>query len=402
MQHAIQNGEGPETMAVRRLSLSNFRCYSSLRLTIELPIVALTGPNGAGKTNILEAISFLVPGRGLRTANLEDIPRSDDVENHHNKCWAVAATVTGIDGTYEVGTGVSQEASNGKLKRAVRINGVSARGQSVLNEKLSVLWVTPEMQRLFTEGPSGRRRFLDRLVFGFDPAHAGRLKSFGKASRERSLLIQNELNQGHKTDPRWLNVLEETMVEKGVAISAARLALIDRLNPACAMGVGPFPSASLSVSGALENWLLEMPAVEVEDRYRSYLKNARDLDSTSRGKGIGPHISDLFVVHTLRNMPASQCSTGEQKALLISIVLANARLQSLERNATPILLLDEIAAHFDAPRRTALFKELQNLGAQTWMTGADPSLFSELSGSVQNLSIDNGRLAEDSPKLLSI
>ena len=389
-------------MAVRRLFLSNFRCYSSLRLTIELPIVALTGPNGAGKTNILEAISFLVPGRGLRKANLEDIVRSDDIEHNHEKYWAVAANVTGIGGTYEVGTGVSQGSSNGKLKRAVRIDGVPARGQSVLNERLSVLWVTPEMQRLFTEGPSERRRFLDRLVFGFDPAHAGRLKSFGKSSRERSLLLQNEVSQGHKADPHWLDVLEEIMVEKGVAVSAARLALIDRLNPACAMGVGSFPSASLSINGVLESWLREMPAVEAEDRYRSFLKNARNLDSTSRGKGVGPYISDLSVTHTPRNMLASQCSTGEQKALLISIVLANARLQSLERNATPILLLDEIAAHFDASRRTALFGELQNLGAQVWMTGADPSLFAELSGSVQNFSIDNGKVSEDSPKLLSI
>ncbi len=389
-------------MAVRRLSLSNFRCYSSLRLIIELPIVALTGPNGAGKTNILEAISFLVPGRGLRAANLEDIARCNDVEINHKKCWAVAATVTGIDGTYEVGTGVSQEASNGKLKRSVRIDGVPARGQSVLSERLSVLWVTPEMQRLFIEGPSGRRRFLDRLVFGFDPAHAGRLKLFDKSSRERSRLLQNEVNQGHKADARWLDVLEEIMVEKGVAILAARLALIERLNPACAMGVGPFPSASLSINGVLEGWLCEMPAVEVEDRYRSYLKNARNLNSTLRGKGTGPNYSDLSVTHTLRNMPASQCSTGEQKALLISIVLANARLQSLERNATPILLLDEIAAHFDGPRRTALFRELQKLGAQAWMTGADPFLFSELSGSAQHFSIDNGAVAEASPKLFSI
>ena len=168
------------------------------------------------------------------------------------------------------------------------------------------------------------------------------------------------------------------------------------------MGVGTFPSASLSINGVLESWLREMPAVETEDRYRSYLKNARNLDSTSRGKGVGPYISDLSVTHTPRNMLASQCSTGEQKALLISIILANARLQSLERNATPILLLDEIAAHLDASRRTALFRELQNLGAQVWMTGADPSLFSELSGSVQYFSIDNGKVAEDSPKLLSI
>ena len=381
-------------MAIRRLSLSNFRCYSSLRLTIKFPIIVLTGPNGAGKTNILEAISFLVPGRGLRAANLADVALTARNMHNHVKNWAVSATVSGCGGTYEFGTGISQQAPMGRLKRVVRIDGESMKGQSPLGEKLSVLWLTPDMQRLFNEGPSSRRRFLDRLVFGFDPAHAGRLKSFDKSLRERSLLIQNEAVLGKKADPDWLDILENTIVEKGVAISAARVALVDRLNPACAMGIGPFPSASLSVVGVLESWLNEMPAVEAEDLYRSSLKKSRKLESANGGKGIGPNYSEFFVEHISKEMPASQCSTGEQKALLISIVLANARLQSLERNAMPILLLDEIAAHVDEARRAALFSELGNLGAQAWMTGADPSLFTQLSGLAHNFSINNAKVTE--------
>ena len=192
-------------MAVQRLVLTNFRCYSSLRMNIESPLVVLTGANGAGKTNLLEAISFLVPGRGLRMARLSDLARRNNADVNSNQCWAVAATVNGLDGVYDVGTGVSEEVARGKPRRVVRINGVPARGQSALGERLAALWLTPDMQRLFTEGASGRRRFLDRLVFGFDPSHAGRLKSFERSLRDRSRLLQNKITQGKAVDPAWLN-----------------------------------------------------------------------------------------------------------------------------------------------------------------------------------------------------
>ena len=395
MQPAFQNIVGAASMAVQRLILTNFRCYESLRMTIESPLIVLTGSNGAGKTNLLEAISFLVPGRGLRTARLSDLARRNNTDAGDNQCWAVAATVNGLDGVYDVGTGVSEKEAIEKPRRVVRINGMPARGQSALGERLAALWLTPDMQRLFTEGASGRRRFLDRLVFGFDPAHAGRLKSFERSLRDRSRLLQNKLTQGKTVDPAWLNVLEETIVEKGVAITAARIALINRLNPACAMGVGPFPSAFLELDGVLDGWLRIMPAVEAEDRYRSALLSSREIDQGGRLATIGPHRSDLVVMHIRKNAPAGQCSTGEQKALLISIVLANARLQSLEKGAVPILLLDEIAAHLDEERRTALYSEILALGAQAWMTGTDPSLFAPLLGKAQYFSVANAEINED-------
>ena len=363
-------------------------------------MVVLTGSNGAGKTNLLEAISFLVPGRGLRAARLSDLARRNNTDADCNQCWAVAATVNGLDGVYDVGTGVSEEVAIERPRRVVRINGVPARGQSALGERLAALWLTPDMERLFTEGPSGRRRFLDRLVFGFDPAHAGRLKSFERSLRDRSRLLQNKLIQGKTVDLAWLNVLEETIVEKGVAIAAGRIALINRLNPACAMGVGPFPSAFLALDGVLDSWLRMMPAVEVEDRYRLALLGSRDVDQADRIATIGPHRSDLMVMHIRKNAPAGQCSTGEQKALLISIVLANARLQSLEKGAVPILLLDEIAAHLDEERRTALYSEILALGAQAWMTGTDPSLFAPLLGEAQHFTVANAEINEDFSEVL--
>ena len=381
-------------MAVQRLVLTDFRCYATLRLNIEAPMITLTGANGAGKTNLLEAISFLVPGRGLRAAKLTDIARRQIDSSSPGQCWGVAATVEGLDGVYEVGTGVSEEMAVENPRRVVRINGAPARGQSALGERLSALWLTPDMQRLFTEGASSRRRFLDRLVFGFDPAHAGRIKAFERAMRERSSLLLREATRGVDADPAWLDVLEETIVEKGVAIAAARIALIDRLNPACAMGVGPFPSASLALDGVLDGWLNTMPAVEAEDQYRAALLESRNVDRSGRGTSVGPQRSDLAVTHILKNAPAGQCSTGEQKALLISIVLANARLQSLERGAVPILLLDEIAAHLDEERRAALFAEIQALGAQAWMTGTDPALFAPLSGAAQHFTVADAEVTE--------
>lgn len=381
-------------MAVQRLVLTDFRSYASLSLNIDAPMITLTGANGAGKTNLLEAISFLVPGRGLRAARLTDIARRETENAKSSQRWGVAATVEGLEGVYEVGTGVSEEMATENPRRAVRINGAPARGQAALGERLSALWLTPDMQRLFSEGASGRRRFLDRLVFGFDPAHAGRLKAFERAMRERSSLLHREVTHGTTADPTWLDVLEGTIVEKGVAIAAARIALIDRLNPACAMGVGPFPSASLALDGILDSWIGTMPAVEAEDQYRAALVDSRGIDRAGRGAVIGPHRSDLAVTHILKNASAGQCSTGEQKALLISIVLANARLQSLECGAAPILLLDEIAAHLDEERREALFAEIQALGAQAWMTGTDLSLFAPLSGAAQHFTVANAEVTE--------
>ena len=391
-----------DRIAVRRVRLTDFRCYRTLALDLDERPVVLAGPNGAGKTNLLEAISFLVPGRGLRRARLTDVARREAEEASNPagphpalRAWAVAATIDDGTSVFDIGTGLALEAGvpGGPGRRTVRIDGAPARSQVALGERLAALWLTPDMQRLFTENASGRRRFLDRLVFSFDPAHAGRLLGYEKAMRQRARLLSDAAATGRAVDGAWADALESAMVEKGVAIAAARRALIRRLNPACAMGIGPFPAAELAVVGLLDDWLAEGPALEAEDRFRAALAASRSHDGFSGSARIGPHRSDLAVIHIDKNVPAAQCSTGEQKALLISIVLANARLQSLDAGVVPLLLLDEVAAHLDEVRRVALFDEIAALGAQAWMTGTDRHLFAPLGDGAQYFSVADAAIS---------
>jgi len=353
--------------------------------------VVLTGPNGAGKTNLLEAISFLTPGRGLRRARLGDIHRRTGGDAAEAG-WAVAARLTTGAEPVEIGTGLALGADNvgdARTRRTIRIDGVDMPSQAALGEHIAALWLTPDMERLFTDGASGRRRFLDRLVFALDPAHSGRLSAYQRALRERARLLRD----GDRPDGAWLDALEGAMVEKGVAIVAARAALVERLNAACSVGGGAFPAAGLALAGAVEDWLAEMPALDAEDRFRHALAAARLQDGATGGAAVGPHLSDLLVTHLARQEEAAQCSTGEQKALLISIVLANARLRRLDRGAMPLLLLDEVAAHLDEVRRAALFEEILTLGAQAWMTGTDAALFSALGGEAQFFRVEDARIA---------
>ncbi len=379
--------------------LTDFRCYEALQLNMDCRPVVLTGPNGAGKTNLLEAVSFLVPGRGLRGARLTEITRRRPVngfsEDQPPQPWAVAARIENGSGLFNVGTGLAPDAADSLStypRRVVRIDGEAARGQAALGEILSALWLTPDMQRLFVDGTSGRRRFLDRLVFSFDPAHAGRLQGYEKAMRDRSRVLDDADAAGRVPDEAWLDAVEATMVEKGVAIAAARADLVRRLNPACAMGVGPFPAAGLAVSGEVDDWLIHMSALDAEDRFSAALVQSRARGTQGRRVTIGPHMSDFSVTHLDRNVPAPQCSTGEQKALLISIVLANARLQALDAGAVPLLLLDEVAAHLDEQRRDALFDEITAMGAQAWMTGTDPGLFTSLGSAAQHFTVADARI----------
>ena len=386
-----------ERYAVRRLTLTDFRCYEAQQLEIDHRPVVLTGPNGAGKTNLLEALSLLVPGRGLRRAKLTDLSRrlptdagvtEAGPEGAAVRSWAVAARIDNGADLVDVGTGLSPETSPaGAARRAVRIDGEPARGQVALGENLTALWLTPDMQRLFVEGTSGRRRFLDRLVFSYDPAHAGRLQGYERAMRDRSRVLGDALKAGRSPDPAWLTALEATMVEKGMAIAAGRADLVRRLNPACAMGVGPFPAAGVMVSGVVDAWLTGRSALEAEDEFARALTQSRSKDCHIRSASVGVHHSDFEVTHLPKSVPASQCSTGEQKALLISIILANARLQTLDAGAVPLLLLDEIAAHLDEPRRAALFEEIVAMGAQAWMTGTDPALFAPLGEAAQHFAV---------------
>jgi DNA replication and repair protein RecF len=377
------------------LRLTDFRCYQTLRLDVDGRPVVLTGPNGAGKTNLLEALSLLVPGRGLRRARLTEISRriaGDDPD--HVRPWAVAARLEAGEGAFEIGTGLDADgaASGDAARRTVRIDGETARGQSALADRVAALWLTPDMQRLFSDGSSGRRRFFDRLVYAFDPAHAGRISAYERANRDRARLLRDAAEARRGADPAWATALEDAMAERGVAIAAARNELLRRLNPACAAGIGPFPAAGLAIDGTVESWLDDAPAVEVEDRFRAALASSRAADGAAGGAVTGPHRSDLAVTHLGRGLPAAQCSTGEQKAVLVSIVLANARLRAADTGAVPLLLLDEIAAHLDAARREALFAEIRALGAQAWMTGTDAALFAPLGNDAAYFTIEDARI----------
>ena len=386
-------------VSLSRLSLSDFRCYPSLRLQADARPVILTGPNGAGKTNILEAVSYLVPGRGLRGARLGEVARAEPGGNSQNsakntRIWAVAADLQTPNGPVSIGTGRGDSGAGSREKRLVHIDGEPVRGQSVLADHLSAQWLTPQMDRLFVEGPSARRRFLDRLVFGFDPAHAGRVSAYEHALRERSrLLRQGWSDGGRPADPEWLAALEDTMATRGVAVAAARLQLAARLGEIAAThGVGGFPGATVAVSGDVEKWLGEGPALQAEDRFRAALARARTGDGENGAAGLGPHRSDLVVHHLDSGQAAALCSTGEQKALLIALVLANARLQAAERGSLPLLLLDEVAAHLDEARRRALFAEILELGIQAWMTGTDLALFDPLAHFAQFFGVANATL----------
>jgi DNA replication and repair protein RecF len=379
-------GAAVRRVGVTRLVLTNFRNYRVARLTLGTEPVVLTGPNGAGKTNLLEALSFLAPGRGLRSAKLTEIDRRPGSGcEAPDLGWAIAAVVATQHGTLRVGTGRDSAASE---RRIVRIDGEPTRSQAALGECLGVVWLTPLMDRLFLEGPSGRRRFLDRLVFGFDPAHASRVNAYEQALRERSRVLRDG-----PADRAWLAALEEVMAEQGVAVAAGRRETVQRLDRACAEAEGPFPRARLMLLGTVEGWLDVMPALAAEAEFASALAGNRQSDAQIGGATIGPHRSDLAVELAGKGIAAEFASTGEQKALLISIVLAHATLQQAIRGEPPLLLLDEIAAHLDAGRRAALFEALLRLESQVWLTGTDEALFAPLRYQAQFRSVNDGTLA---------
>jgi DNA replication and repair protein RecF len=349
----------------------------------------LTGPNGAGKTNLLEALSFLAPGRGLRRARLAEVARRNGTAHAGELAWAVAATVETPDGPIELGTGCELVAGDPGAepteRRVLRIDGAGGRSQAALAETLSVAWLTPELDRLFLESASGRRRFLDRLVYGIDPAHASRLSAYERAMRERSRLLREG-----RGDAPWLAALETTMAETGVAVTAARAQMVALLNRAGEDRVGTFPQAAAAMTGMVDTWLAELPALAAEDTMREALAGSRAQDAETGGAAHGPHRSDLAVRHAGRGVPAAECSTGEQKALLIALVLAHARILARERGAAPLLLLDEIVAHLDAERRRTLYDEITSLRAQAWLTGTDRQLFEGLEGRAQFMEVAGG------------
>ena len=387
--------------AVTRLILSEFRCYESLRLDLEPGPVVLTGPNGAGKTNLLEAVSFFAPGRGLRRAKLAEVTRHGS-----SRPWGVSAEVQTSGGALAIGTAIDtpvaaetvgqeqvidddsdggDEAPN--QRRLVKIDGALVP-QSALAGALSVTWLVPQMDRLFIESAAGRRRFFDGLAFGFDADHAKRVSAYEQVLRQRSRLLKDGVR-----DDRWLAALEETMAEHAVAVGATRRDTLARLASGFAMAQSAFPRAKLDLDGWVELALKDDPALAVENTLRERWAASRETDAVAGRASIGIHRTDVQVWHDAKGTPAAQCSTGEQKALLVAIVLAQARVLAARQGHAPILLLDEVAAHLDEQRREALFDELLALGTQAWLSGTDPVQFASLRSHSQFIGVADGALS---------
>ncbi|QUS55913.1 DNA replication/repair protein RecF [Pseudovibrio brasiliensis] len=368
----------PVPVALSRLALTDFRNYSAVSVELNSRMIAFVGDNGAGKTNILEAISFLSAGRGLRRATLGDIARADGSGG-----WAVSAVLDGEYGETRIGTGLTA----GEPGRRVRIDGEEARSSEALLEYLRVLWLVPSMDGLFTGSASDRRKFLDRLVLSLNPSHGRMVASFEKALRQRNRL----LSEGGT--PEFLDAIEAQVAELGTAVALARSETVSLLAKTLEtqkqLGL-PFPSAEIHLQGAFETATIGMSASDREDCYRELLVEGRFRDRAAGRTLDGPHRSDLYVVHSEKQMPAAQASTGEQKALLIGLVLAHADLTSSISGMTPILLLDEVAAHLDPGRREALFTRLEVLGGQVFMTGTDQNLFKDLPSAAQIFEVEGG------------
>lgn len=363
-----------------KLKLSNFRNYAEAAVALDARHVVLTGENGAGKTNLLEAISFLSPGRGLRRAVLTDITRVGATTG-----FSVFADLEGREGEVAIGTGIElAEPGEGSIRR-LRINGTTARSTEELSDHLNVLWLTPAMDGLFTGPSAERRRFLDRLVLSLDPAHGRRAGDFERAMRSRNRL----LSEG-RFDPAWLSAIEAQMAGLGIAMAAARHEMLGLLRTlSAANGDMPFPTPALALQGFMDGGM-DRPAADLEENYLDMLKTGRARDTAAGRTLEGPHRTDLLVRHREKDMEAARCSTGEQKALLIGLVLAHARLTADMTGFAPILLLDEIAAHLDEGRRAALFDLVDGLGGQSFMTGTDQAMFSALSGRAQFFTVSHG------------
>ncbi len=370
---------------IRRLILTNFRSYRAASLTVADGPIVLTGPNGAGKTNLIEAISFLAPGRGLRRATLDDVA---DIQGDGS--WAVSAEVEGALGLATLGTGIGPPGSDGTASsRRCRIDREPVGSATAFGDHLRRVWLTPSMDGLFTGAASERRRFVDRLVLAIDSEHSARV-----AALDRSLRSRNRLLEVRNFDDHWCDAIERETAELAVAVAATRGQTLTRLAAMLrARGAqSAFPSADIMLDGWMENALMSEPATSVEDRYREILRQGRARDAAAGRTFDGPHLTDLQVIYAPKHMPARDASTGEQKALLFGLILAHASLVAEMTGITPLLLLDEVVAHLDPDRRRALFAELAKLGAQVWMTGADPAAFTDIGPSGEIFDVEDGRI----------
>ncbi len=374
---------------IRRLTLTNFRSYHAAQVSLDRagPVV-LTGANGAGKTNMIEAISLLAPGRGLRRATMDELAFSEG-----DGGWAVSAEIEGMLGLATLGTGIDPPAGDDtNATRRCRVDRESVGSAAAFADHLRVVWLTPAMDPLFNGPASERRRFLDRLVLAVDAQHAGRVSAL-----ERSLRSRNRLLEDAHSDPHWLDAVEHETAEVAVAVAAARAETVNRLSGALAAAREQdpvFPYAEIKLEGWMEQMFPTSSAIEVEDRYRALLKENRARDAAAGRTLEGPHRSDLAVTHAGKGVPAANASTGEQKALLIRLVLAHARLIKEMTGYAPLLLLDEVVAHLDPSRRAALYDALSALGAQVWMTGADPAAFGDIVDRAQVLLVRSGQVEQ--------
>ncbi|MDQ2954001.1 MAG: DNA replication/repair protein RecF [Pseudomonadota bacterium] len=372
---------------IRRLSLSNFRSYRAATLEADAGPIVLVGPNGAGKTNLIEAISFLTPGRGLRRPTLDEVAFSEG-----DGSWAASAEIEGALGLATLGTGIEPPTeSESAAARQCRIDREPVASAAAFADHLRVIWLTPAMDALFAGPASERRRFFDRLVVAVDAEHRSRVSAL-----ERSLRSRNRLLEQPYPDTHWLDAVEHETAELAVAVAALRAETVKRLQAVLAASKddsSPFPSAEISLAGSLEEMLPAHAAIEVEDRYRALLRDNRARDAAAGRTLEGPHLTDLVVVHGPKGIPAGEASTGEQKALLIRLVLAHSGLLAEMTGFAPVLLLDEVIAHLDPVRRAALYDALAELGAQVWMTGADPQAFAEIAGRAQMFDVSPGKVA---------
>ena len=392
----VDNANASKRSWLSRLKLDHFRNYQQADLAIHAGQLVILGDNGAGKTNLLEAVSLLAPGRGMRRAKTEhlayrasgfdtscDIADNDDADRLD---WAVAATLENEDGNVQIGTGVPPSAKQGN--RIMRLEGMTV-SQADLGGHLTVSWLTPQMDGIFLDSPAARRRFLDRLVIAFDPAHIGRMSRYEKALRQRAHLLTEQ-----RGDDSWFSALESVLAETAVAVTAARQSLIKALNQEASRGWFGFPGAELLLGGDTENWLSDMPALAVEDQLMLAARTARLNGDLAMP---GPHASEFQALHLASQVPANRASTGQQKAMLIAVILAHARLQDRRLGRVPVMLFDDVAAHLDAKRRGALFDAVQSLGGQCWYSGTDDGQFKELLKTAQFVKILPAKIAGETP-----